>query len=190
MTQNNFETVDFMVTALSKFLQTFCSDIDYDCFVLVSGHLCVSIDTGKALEYVVNEKMCKGNENTTPIFLSNSFKKDSVCPDFLPRSPKPFLLETKSESKDAFSESQDKCETKEDFHSFTTSDSHVVDGPTFHDDSLAKFTSSFETPSLSIKQEAFSFSPLDECVTIEESNIYEQIESSINTGMYIYTIRT
>ena len=77
--QLTVETMDFdssskFIASLAKFLQSLCNGyVDFDKGVEVIGHIYLNVDsdTGKKIDYVLNEKVCKNDNSVT--FISHSF---------------------------------------------------------------------------------------------------------------------
>lgn len=73
-----FQTMDFessskFISSLAKFLQSLCNGyVEFNTGVEVIGHIYLSVDTGKKIDYILNEKVCKTDENSVT-FISNSF---------------------------------------------------------------------------------------------------------------------
>jgi len=69
----DFDSSSKFISSLAKFLQSLCNGyVEFDSGVHVIGHLYLSVDTGKTIDYVLNEKVCKTDENSVT-FISNSF---------------------------------------------------------------------------------------------------------------------
>lgn len=69
----DYDSSSKFISSLAKFLQSLCNGyVEFDNGVQVIGHLYLSVDTGKTIDYVLNEKVCKTDENSVT-FISNSF---------------------------------------------------------------------------------------------------------------------
>ena len=69
------QTSTKFVATLSNFLLSQCNEyIQFEKYVLVTGHLYVSVDTGEHMEYIVNEKLVKTDGNCDKNILSNSYQ--------------------------------------------------------------------------------------------------------------------
>lgn len=69
----DYESSSKFISSLAKFLQSLCNGyVEFDSGVQVIGHLYLSVDTGKTIDYILNEKVCKTDENSVT-FISNSF---------------------------------------------------------------------------------------------------------------------
>ncbi|BFY98310.1 hypothetical protein BsWGS_01353 [Bradybaena similaris] len=69
----DYESSSKFISSLAKFLQSLCNGyVEFDNGVQVIGHLYLSVDTGKTIDYILNEKVCKTDENSVT-FISNSF---------------------------------------------------------------------------------------------------------------------
>ena len=79
------DSSNHFISSLAKYLQNLCSGcVSFEKYVLVTGHLYVTVDTGDSQEYVVNEKLCKNNGSEVNMS-SNSYHhcpKDNI--DHLP----------------------------------------------------------------------------------------------------------
>ncbi|XP_025093336.1 uncharacterized protein LOC112563532 isoform X6 [Pomacea canaliculata] len=61
------------IASLTKFLQSLCNGyVDFENGVELVGHIYLSVDTGKKIDYILHEKVCKNDENSVT-FISNSF---------------------------------------------------------------------------------------------------------------------
>jgi len=61
------------ISSLAKFLQSLCNGyVEFDNGVEVIGHIYINVDTGKKIDYILNEKVCKNDQNSVT-FISNSF---------------------------------------------------------------------------------------------------------------------
>lgn len=70
----DFDSSTKFIDSLAKFLQSLCNGyVEFDKGVEVIGHIYLSVDsdTGKKIDYVLNEKVCKNDNSVT--FISNSF---------------------------------------------------------------------------------------------------------------------
>ncbi|XP_059147071.1 uncharacterized protein LOC131934887 isoform X11 [Physella acuta] len=70
----DFDSSSKFIQSLAKFLQSLCNGyVDFDKGVEVIGHIYINVDsdTGKKVDYVLNEKVCKNDNSIT--FISNSF---------------------------------------------------------------------------------------------------------------------
>jgi hypothetical protein len=70
----DFDSSSKFIASLAKFLQSLCNGyVDFDKGVEVIGHIYINVDsdTGKKVDYVLNEKVCKNDNSIT--FISNSF---------------------------------------------------------------------------------------------------------------------
>lgn len=69
----DFDSSSKFISSLAKFLQSLCNGyVEFDNGVEVIGHIYLNVDTGKKIDYVLNEKVCKTDENSVT-FISNSF---------------------------------------------------------------------------------------------------------------------
>ncbi|GFO24793.1 hypothetical protein PoB_005129800 [Plakobranchus ocellatus] len=69
----DFDSSSKFISSLAKFLQSLCNGyVEFDNGVEVIGHIYINVDTGKKIDYVLNEKVCKTDENSVT-FISNSF---------------------------------------------------------------------------------------------------------------------
>ncbi|XP_059163364.1 zinc finger protein 358-like isoform X16 [Physella acuta] len=69
----DYDSSTKFISSLAKFLQSLCNGyVEFDNGVQVIGHLYLSVDTGKTIDYILNEKVCKTDENSVT-FISNSF---------------------------------------------------------------------------------------------------------------------
>lgn len=69
----DYDSSSKFISSLAKFLQSLCNGyVEFDTGVQVIGHLYLSVDTGKTIDYILNEKVCKTDENSVT-FISNSF---------------------------------------------------------------------------------------------------------------------
>lgn len=69
----DFESSSKFISSLAKFLQSLCNGyVEFNSGVEVIGHIYLSVDTGKKIDYILNEKVCKTDENSVT-FISNSF---------------------------------------------------------------------------------------------------------------------
>ena len=84
----DYDSSIHFLSSLAKFLQSLCNGyIQFDNGVQINGHLYLSIDTNKTVDYVLNEKVFKNNEECVT-FTSDSFyaqpaqppKKNSLNP--------------------------------------------------------------------------------------------------------------
>ena len=69
-----FDSSSKFIASLAKFLQSLCNGyVDFDKGVEVIGHIYLNVDsdTGKKIDYVLNEKVCKNDNSVT--FISHSF---------------------------------------------------------------------------------------------------------------------
>ena len=67
------------IGSISKHLQTLCNGyIDFSSWVQVTGHLYVSLDTGKIDEYLLNEKLTKPLGVDSVVFSSRSTKVNTL----------------------------------------------------------------------------------------------------------------
>ena len=70
----DFDSSSKFIASLAKFLQSLCNGyVDFDKGVEVIGHIYLNVDsdTGKKIDYVLNEKVCKNDNSVT--FISHSF---------------------------------------------------------------------------------------------------------------------
>ncbi|XP_025093278.1 zinc finger protein MSN2-like isoform X13 [Pomacea canaliculata] len=66
------ESSSKFIGSLTKFLQSLCNGyVDFEDGVELIGHIYLSVDTGKKIDYILNEKVCKSDNSVT--FISNSF---------------------------------------------------------------------------------------------------------------------
>ena len=69
----DFDSSSKFISSLAKFLQSLCNGyVEFDNGVEVIGHIYLNVDTGKKIDYVLNEKVCKTDQNSVT-FISNSF---------------------------------------------------------------------------------------------------------------------
>ncbi|RUS74167.1 hypothetical protein EGW08_018082, partial [Elysia chlorotica] len=69
----DFDSSSKFISSLAKFLQSLCNGyVEFNNGVEVIGHIYINVDTGKKIDYVLNEKVCKTDENSVT-FISNSF---------------------------------------------------------------------------------------------------------------------
>lgn len=93
----DYDSSSKFISSLAKFLQSLCNGyVEFDNGVEVIGHIYLSVDTGKKIDYILNEKVCKTDENSVT-FISNSFHAQPA------EKPKPSL----KKSKDSDSKTQD-----------------------------------------------------------------------------------
>jgi hypothetical protein len=82
----DFDSSSKFIASLAKFLQSLCNGyVEFDKGVEVIGHIYLHVDsdTGKKIDYVLNEKVCKNDNSVT--FISNSFHAQ---PAEKPKPPK------------------------------------------------------------------------------------------------------
>lgn len=88
----NFDSSSKFISSLAKFLQSLCNGyVEYDHGVEVIGHISINVDKGKKLDYVLNEQVCKNEENSVT-FISNSFHAqpaEKPKPESKPEPEKP-----------------------------------------------------------------------------------------------------
>ena len=66
------------IGSLTKYLQSLChSYVEFDNDVELVGHIYLNIDTGKKIDYVLNESVCKNGANVVK-FTSNSYHAQPV----------------------------------------------------------------------------------------------------------------
>lgn len=66
------------IGSLTKYLQSLChSYVDFDNGVELVGHIYLNVDTGKKIDYVLNESVCKNGANVVK-FTSNSYHAQPV----------------------------------------------------------------------------------------------------------------
>ena len=66
------------IGSLTKYLQSLChSYVDFDKGVELVGHIYLNVDTGKKIDYVLNESVCKNGANVVK-FTSNSYHAQPV----------------------------------------------------------------------------------------------------------------
>ncbi|KAL8599116.1 hypothetical protein ACOMHN_007832 [Nucella lapillus] len=66
------------IGSLTKYLQSLChSYVDFDNGVELAGHIYLNVDTGKKIDYVLNESVCKNGANVVK-FTSNSYHAQPV----------------------------------------------------------------------------------------------------------------
>ncbi|XP_055898646.1 uncharacterized protein LOC106079054 isoform X16 [Biomphalaria glabrata] len=69
----DFDSSSKFISSLAKFLQSLCNGyVEFNSGVEVIGHIYLNVDTGKKIDYILNEKVCKTDENSVT-FISNSF---------------------------------------------------------------------------------------------------------------------
>ena len=67
------ESAAKFINALIKSVQTLCHGyLDFNNGIEIIGHINLSVDKGSSLHYILEEKVCKNEENST-LFISNSF---------------------------------------------------------------------------------------------------------------------
>lgn len=91
----DFDSSSKFIASLAKFLQSLCNGyVDFDKGVEVIGHIYINVDsdTGKKVDYVLNEKVCKNDNSIT--FISNSFHAQPA------EKPKPQPKKTGPEKQD------------------------------------------------------------------------------------------
>lgn len=94
----DYDSSTKFISSLAKFLQSLCNGyVEFDNGVEVIGHIYLSVDTGKKIDYILNEKVCKTDENSVT-FISNSFHAQPA------EKPKPT---SKKSRPDVDSKSQD-----------------------------------------------------------------------------------
>ena len=65
------------INALIKSVQTLCHGyLEFNTGIEIVGHINISVDKGSLFHYIVEEKVCKNEENST-LFISNSFFAES-----------------------------------------------------------------------------------------------------------------
>ncbi|XP_005089527.1 uncharacterized protein LOC101860137 isoform X8 [Aplysia californica] len=82
----DFDSSSKFIASLAKFLQSLCNGyVEFDKGVEVIGHIYLNVDsdTGRKIDYVLNEKVCKNDNSVT--FISNSFHAQ---PAEKPKPPK------------------------------------------------------------------------------------------------------
>ncbi|XP_059147030.1 uncharacterized protein LOC131934882 isoform X12 [Physella acuta] len=81
----DFDSSSKFISSLAKFLQSLCNGyVEFNSGVEVIGHIYLNVDTGKKIDYILNEKVCKTDENSVT-FISNSFHAQPA------EKPKPSL---------------------------------------------------------------------------------------------------
>ncbi|KAL8578080.1 hypothetical protein ACOMHN_055400 [Nucella lapillus] len=66
------------ITSLTKYLQSLChSYVEFSNGVELVGHIYLHVDTGKKIDYVLNESVCKNGSNVVK-FTSNSYHAQPV----------------------------------------------------------------------------------------------------------------
>jgi len=76
------------ISSLAKFLQSLCNGyVEFDNGVEVIGHIYINVDTGKKIDYILNEKVCKTDQNSVT-FISNSFHAQPAEKNITPKSVK------------------------------------------------------------------------------------------------------
>lgn len=72
------ESATKFIASLTEYLQSLCSNyVDYSNWVQVTGNLFISVDTGNIVEYIINEKLTKPDENSITL-TSKSFQGPAV----------------------------------------------------------------------------------------------------------------
>ncbi|XP_005089556.1 uncharacterized protein LOC101845285 isoform X7 [Aplysia californica] len=90
----DFDSSSKFISSLAKFLQSLCNGyVEFDNGVEVIGHIYLNVDTGKKIDYILNEKVCKTDENSVT-FISNSFHAQPA------EKPKPAPKNLKSTDQD------------------------------------------------------------------------------------------
>lgn len=93
----DYDSSSKFITSLAKFLQSLCNGyVEFDNGVEVIGHIYLSVDTGKKIDYILNEKVCKTDQNSVT-FISNSFHAQ---PAEKPKPPAPKAKEKVSTNGD------------------------------------------------------------------------------------------
>ncbi|XP_055895466.1 uncharacterized protein LOC106064207 isoform X17 [Biomphalaria glabrata] len=94
----DYDSSTKFISSLAKFLQSLCNGyVEFDSGVQVIGHLYLSVDTGKTIDYILNEKVCKTDENSVT-FISNSFHAQ---PAERPKAQGKKIIEKDSKPEDA-----------------------------------------------------------------------------------------
>ncbi|BFZ01417.1 hypothetical protein BsWGS_04467 [Bradybaena similaris] len=100
----DYDSSSKFISSLAKFLQSLCNGyVEFDSGVHVIGHLYLSVDTGKTIDYILNEKVCKTDENSVT-FISNSFHAQPA------EKPKPPGKRTAKDSDKADFKAEDNTE--------------------------------------------------------------------------------
>jgi len=69
----DYENSSKFIDSLARFVQSLCNGyIQFENGVQIVGHLYVNVDTGATIDYIVNEKLCKNEENNVSC-ISNSY---------------------------------------------------------------------------------------------------------------------
>ncbi|CAG5130662.1 unnamed protein product [Candidula unifasciata] len=85
----DFDSSSKFISSLAKFLQSLCNGyVEFNSGVEVIGHIYLSVDTGKKIDYILNEKVCKTDENSVT-FISNSFHAQPAEKPKPPAKPAP-----------------------------------------------------------------------------------------------------
>lgn len=75
------ESATKFINALIKSVQTLCHGyLDFHNGIEIIGHINLNVDKGSSLHYILEEKVCKNEENST-LFISNSFHAQNHKPD-------------------------------------------------------------------------------------------------------------
>jgi len=105
-TKMDYDSSSKFISSLAKFLQSLCNGyVEFDNGVQVIGHIYLSVDTGKTIDYVLNEKVCKTDENSVT-FISNSFHAQPA------EKPKPEAVVQKKDSEQSDNSSSEQLEPK------------------------------------------------------------------------------
>ncbi|CAG5129496.1 unnamed protein product [Candidula unifasciata] len=100
----DYDSSSKFISSLAKFLQSLCNGyVEFDSGVHVIGHLYLSVDTGKTIDYILNEKVCKTDENSVT-FISNSFHAQPA------EKPKPPAKRSVKDSEKADLKAEDSSE--------------------------------------------------------------------------------
>lgn len=101
----DYDSSSKFISSLAKFLQSLCNGyVEFDSGVQVIGHLYLSVDTGKTIDYILNEKVCKTDENSVT-FISNSFHAQPA------EKPRPLCKRTAKESDKAESKVEEETDS-------------------------------------------------------------------------------
>ncbi|GFR65869.1 hypothetical protein ElyMa_005542500 [Elysia marginata] len=92
----DFDSSSKFISSLAKFLQSLCNGyVEFNNGVEVIGHIYINVDTGKKIDYILNEKVCKTEENSVT-FISNSFHAQPAEKPKPVKPPKPNNSETEN----------------------------------------------------------------------------------------------
>ncbi|KAL8586387.1 hypothetical protein ACOMHN_023002 [Nucella lapillus] len=99
------ESAAKFISALIKSVQTLCHGyLEFNNGIEIVGHINLNVDKGSSLHYILEEKVCKNEENST-LFISNSFHAQNQKSDSKSKGKdSDALLGTRSEEKNSSSD--------------------------------------------------------------------------------------